>query len=476
MNGRQQAALWTAVALIAGAYVTLAITAGTPRAGAAGDMPERDAVPAQAEPRWWKGNIHTHTYWSDGDDFPEMVAEWYRAHGYNFLALSDHNVLSEGIRWMKMTDLQKRRGDIALEKYLRRFGPHWVETRGSRDEDSFEVRLKPFSEYRALVEERGRFLMIPAEEISDRVGSAPVHLNATNIAEMIQPLGGQTVREAIAANVRAVEEQAEKKGREIMVHLNHPNYHMAVTAEDLAAVVSERFFEVYNGHPGVGHLGDENHPPVERLWDIANTIRLGQLEAAPLFGVATDDSHTYHGKPGNTGPGRGWVMVRATHLTPESLIRAFKRGDFYASSGVSLNAIEYSPESQTLRLAIEPEDSAEYTTSFVGTLEGYDATATPRTDENGQALHATQQYSAEVGQILATVGGLQPSYRLTGKELYVRAVVTSTQSPDDPSFSNQKKQAWTQPVGWEGRVKQLGDKRPTRAKTPCSLENSARRP
>jgi len=25
-------------------------------------------------PRWWKGNLHTHTFWSDGDAFPEMVA------------------------------------------------------------------------------------------------------------------------------------------------------------------------------------------------------------------------------------------------------------------------------------------------------------------------------------------------------------------------------------------------------------------
>ena len=26
---------------------------------------------------WYKGNLHTHTYWSDGDEFPEMVLDWY---------------------------------------------------------------------------------------------------------------------------------------------------------------------------------------------------------------------------------------------------------------------------------------------------------------------------------------------------------------------------------------------------------------
>src|SRR3984885_7006173 len=54
-------------------------------------------------PRWWKGNLHTHTFWSDGDDFPEMVADWYKRHGYHFLTLSDHNVLSDGDRWLNVT-------------------------------------------------------------------------------------------------------------------------------------------------------------------------------------------------------------------------------------------------------------------------------------------------------------------------------------------------------------------------------------
>src|SRR5438132_909407 len=50
-----------------------------------------DAAPAEAPERWWKGNLHTHSLWSDGDDYPEMVVRWYQQHGYNFLALSDHN-------------------------------------------------------------------------------------------------------------------------------------------------------------------------------------------------------------------------------------------------------------------------------------------------------------------------------------------------------------------------------------------------
>jgi hypothetical protein len=293
--------------------------------------------------------------------------------------------------------------------------------------------------------------MIPGEEISDRAEGKPVHLNATNIKQLIRPLGGTTVREAIEANVRAVKDQADRSGREIIVHLNHPNFGLAVTAEDLAAVISERFFEVYNGHPGVQHLGDANHPGVERLWDIANTIRLAQLKVAPLYGVATDDSHNYHGKPGSH-TGRGWIQVRAKHLTPESLIRAIKRGDFYASSGVTLREVQFDPAASKLTLQIEPDGDVKFTTSFIGTPKDYDATSGPRTDKGGQPIRSTRKYSADVGKVLATVAGLRPSYTLTGEELYVRAVVTSSRPHRDPSFAAQRQQAWTQPVGWSNAI------------------------
>ncbi len=418
------------------------MTLGAPLASA------DDAVPPNPPQRWWKGNIHTHSLWSDGNEFPEMIAEWYRTHDYNFLALSDHNILSEGIRWMKHDDIVRRGGKDALKKYRSRFGGNWVETRGQLGTPSYEVRLKPLNEFRALVEQRGQFIMIQGEEISDRAEGKPVHLNATNIKELIQPLGGATVREAIANNLRAVEDQANRTGREILLHINHPNFGLAITAEDLAHVVSERFFEVYNGHPGVQHLGDAHHPSVERLWDIANTIRLGKLEAPPLFGVAVDDSHNYHGEQGSR-PGRGWIMVRSRYLTPEYLIRAIKAGDYYASSGVTLNDVQFDADAAVLRVEINAEDGVTYTTQFIGTPVDYDQASEPRTDSDGKEIRATRKYSNEVGQVFAEVTGTNPEFKLTGRELYVRAVITSSKPHHDPSFKDQKQQAWTQPVGWQ---------------------------
>ncbi len=166
------------------------------------------------------------------------------------------------------------------------------------------------------------------------------------------------------------------------------------------------------------------------MWDLVNSIRRTELNIPPIMGIATDDSHEYHGQPGSR-PGRGWVMVRCRYLTPEHLIKAMKRGDFYASSGVSLSELAFDDETKTLSLEIDVDDDASYQTEFIATL-------------------ATGESEADrIGKVMATVKGTKAEYKMTGEELYVRAVVTSDQPHHDPSFKDQKQQAWTQPVGWE---------------------------
>ena len=45
------------------------------------------------EGKWFKGNIHSHTTVSDGTVDPAQQAADYKAQGYDFLALTDHNVM-----------------------------------------------------------------------------------------------------------------------------------------------------------------------------------------------------------------------------------------------------------------------------------------------------------------------------------------------------------------------------------------------
>ena len=204
----------------------------------------------EPELRWWKGNLHTHSLWSDGDEFPEMIANWYAERDYNFLALTDHNVLSEGMRWMKLTDIVKRSDAEIVDRYVEQFGESWVETQGEEGSQDYSIRLKPLHEFRHLLEQKDQFILIPAEEISDRAEGKPVHINATNVAEALPPAGGATVREAMQNNLRAILEHEKEHGREIFPHLNHPNFGYAVTAEDLAAIVAERLLRSLQRSPG----------------------------------------------------------------------------------------------------------------------------------------------------------------------------------------------------------------------------------
>lgn len=398
-------------------------------------------APAESSGRWWKGNLHTHTLWSDGNDYPEMVAAWYKDQGYDFLSISDHNVMLEGEKW---TDAATNRGGPqALEKYLARFGADWVESRieGAKR----VVRLKTLSEFRGKLEEPGRFLLIAGEEISDHFEKLPIHLNASNLRELIPPQGGSSAHDVMQRNVDAVLAQRERIGQPMIPHINHPNFRWALTAEDMVGVRGERFFEVYNGHPTVSNSGDDLRASTERIWDIVLTRRLAELDLEPMWGTAVDDAHAYHDfKPSQANPGRGWIMVRAKTLTPEALIAAMEAGDFYASTGVRLKDVRRL--TGELQIEIEAEPGVTYTTEFIGTRKGYDARSEPVRGSDGKELHTTRRYSADLGEVLAEVAGVRVGYKLTGDEIYVRARVISSRHKANGVVAGEREVAWVQPV------------------------------
>jgi hypothetical protein len=382
---------------------------------------------------WWKGNLHTHSLWSDGDDFPEMSVDWYKSHGYQFLALSDHNILAEGDKTVEVPP-------GVLEAYRERFGADWVFVA----EDA-KVKLKTLAEYRGLFEEPGRFLLIQSEEITNRFEESPVHLNATNVRTLIPPQEGSSVLEILQRCVDAVLAQRQETGQPMFPHVNHPNFGWSVRVEDLIALRGEKFFELYNGHPLVNNEGDDLHPSMERIWDILLAERLSDGEEV-MYGVAVDDAHNYHDIDSkHSNPGRGWVMVRAQELTPDALIAAMERGDFYGSSGVTLEEIVKADASLSLRIAAE--EGVEYRTAFIGTRSGYDRSAQlVPTSEGGEPAPIQFRYSDEIGVVLAEAEGLTPSYAFQGDELYVRAKVVSTKAKTNPYREGEREAAWVQPV------------------------------
>lgn len=293
---------------------------------------------------WYKGNLHTHTTESDGDADPEVVVNWFEEHGYDFLVLSDHN---------HRTILEHETG--------------------------------------------GGLLMIPGEEVSARieVGTIPIHLNGIGISRLVEPIHGGDIVKTIQANVDAIH---EANG---IAQINHPNFHWAFDHTHIRQVRGAELMEVYNGHPGVNLYGAPGKFSNEEIWD--GVLTAGRV----IFGTATDDSHRYYDHhPAMSNPGRGWVVVRATELTPNAIVDGLATGQFYSSTGVTLTGLEQSDES--ISLQIRQENDFIYTTTFSG----------------------------RAGIVLDEQEGLEPSYEIRGDEGYVRATVCSSSGG----------KAWTQPV------------------------------
>ena len=297
-----------------------------------------DAAPQPAQapaPRWYKGNTHTHTLNSDGDSTPDDVVRWYREHGYQFLVLTDHN------------------------------------------------HLTAVDALNALHGADEKFLVIKGEEVTDRFGDKPVHINGLDVAHHVHPQGGNSVVEVLQRNVDAI------RHAHGIPHINHPNFRWAITADELKQVKNNRLFEIYNGHPQVNNIGGGTVPGLEEVWDAILSAGIR------LYGIAVDDAHTFKdpGNPAVAGPGRGWVRVRAAKLEARALLDAMERGDFHASTGVEL--ADYQVDAKAMTVTVKQTAFSKYRIQFIG--------------EGGKVLQESLESPA--------------TYRFTGREAYVRAKV-----------------------------------------------------
>jgi hypothetical protein len=365
--------------------------------------------------KWYKGNLHTHSYWSDGDEFPEVIMDWYKNHDYQFIGLSDHNILANKEYWKEIEDSLRL---VAFQRYLDNYGPDWVNFK--KDSGKITVQLKTLEEYKPLFEEKDQFLILQSEEISDRFEDKPLHMNATNLGELIEPQGGSSVVDVLQRNINALLKQRDNSGEPMIIHINHPNFHYAITVEDMIALQGEQFFEVFNGHPQVFNFGDSLHMDTETMWDQINIAYLNSGKP-PLYGLATDDSHNYHnsGKQWSNS-GRGWIYVQADTLSARSLITAMEQGQFYASNGVKLETVEVIDNMLNIEVM---QDGGDYQIQFIG----------------------CDKIDAET-RVLKEVTGNTASFELSTELLFVRAKIISDKEPLNPIENMAHQTAWTQPV------------------------------
>ncbi|HEY4122818.1 MAG TPA: CehA/McbA family metallohydrolase [Byssovorax sp.] len=296
--------------------------------------------------RFLRGNVHTHTRNSDGDSTPDVVYAWYRDHGYQWLAITDHN-----------------------------------------------TRTNPAT-YKSLAR-AGKFVMIPAEEVTMHGAGKQVHVNALCTKKTVGGHRDATQAGALAWAVAAIHAQGA------VALVNHPNWDWALRPGDLEGARGAEMLEVASGHPYVHEEGDAEHPSHEAMWTAALDAGLG------LGGAAVDDAHDFaeSAKKKPARPGRGWIQAFADAATPldaATVCGALAKHRYYFSSGPALTRVTVHGSAMT----VWPVDPG-----------------------------ATVEFVGEGGAVLKAVGaaGDGARYDLRGDERYVRARVT------DPGG----KKAWT---------------------------------
>jgi hypothetical protein len=237
-------------------------------------------LPAQ----WFQGNTHAHTLNSDGDSTPDDVVRWYREHGYDFVFVTDHGMVT----------------DVA-----------------------------PLN---ALFGGGGQFLVLPAEEVTSNSKSPElhVHVNALNRKTKIDAQKGTGVRDTLQKDIDVVSAAGA------LAQINHPNFFWQLNAEDIASVKGATFMEFANMQPNVNSAGaGPDAPSTEEIWDevLSRGVAIWGSQAT----MHTSSKKHAQPEPGwpLARPGGGWIMVHAEHLTAEEIMKSLRVGDFYASTGGS---------------------------------------------------------------------------------------------------------------------------------------------
>lgn len=230
---------------------------------------------------FYKGNIHSHTTRSDGRLSPEDVIKIYQKSGYDFIAITDHNVFADLTKYNTESFIiipgieitpPVPEGEIRDYHFLALAGP---------DDCLAKAELPGYTD-------------------NQRLKLQPCHSY-----EDLQNL---------------IDDQCR---RGYMVTINHPfwtraEYDQILPLKNLVAM------EVFN----FGAHILENMGESATCWDAL--MRNGMK----LWGTAVDDNHNIFplDGEGNDSFG-GFIMVKAKSLLQRDICSAIAQGSFYASTG-----------------------------------------------------------------------------------------------------------------------------------------------
>jgi hypothetical protein len=274
------------------------------------------------------GQTHVHTAESgDSKTSVSDVIRWYQEHGFDFIVMTDHNLVTAPVYTGSMLVIP---------------GTELTQNPGNCDP------RPPEKDGKCRIHVNSLFVDVP-------VGAIPWGES---------PKKKPKAPKRIDLYQRAIEATLKMNG---LVQLNHPTWHHGVDDRLLLELIKRGvvLMEVANMGFQKENERTEKFPGAEDLWDAA--LSAGAL----VWGVASDDAHHYWDAESRRAKGqkvyeahRGFVMVRA-RKEPRSIREAMAHGDFYSSTGVLLERLEVSEEAIEIDVAADSEGIHRFL--FIGT-------------------------------------------------------------------------------------------------------------
>ncbi len=236
----------------------------------------------------WRGSLHMHTNISDGKLNPADALERYRLKGYNFCAVTDHEIYWDDESFDRPDFLVLAGTEISIQMNERR---------------PWEVNYRRKELYPCAPHKHMHFCCIRDEETAC-AGECFTH--------------GQKIPRRLDSGLDSWNEQIEYMRRHHnLVILNHPDW-SNMEPEMMLAIHGCTAFEVFNS----GNIVDCGGDVDTGIWDYC--LERGKHWNA----VAADDTHRFQ-----SDFAASFTMVSADELSRVGLCAALKRGDFYASTG-----------------------------------------------------------------------------------------------------------------------------------------------
>lgn len=256
---------------------------------------------------FYKANLHSHSTVSDGCNTPEEMKEYYKAHEYDVLAITDHELL---VNHSHLSD----ENFLVIPGYeyaICELGEKCFEAEGYIRSKTIEFNLYP----------------------KDPNCEKHILFNPDNVihgekfrAKTAEHYGDYAEREYSVEFAQKLIDEAKEHG--FLISLNHPS-------------LSFESWDFYKQLKGLCAMEIHNQASFYNYCEYNSQMYDALLRSGMRLNItSSDDSHAarVYDDENDKRPW-GFTMIKAKELTHTAIIKAMEKGDMYATQGPFINEL-----------------------------------------------------------------------------------------------------------------------------------------